>query len=176
MKNLINIPNVISASRLVFCYIIFYLLDNFKKNKFLIFFNYLILCYTDYLDGYFARKFNMQTTFGKFFDGFIDYICTSILFILFYYKKMIGFNNFIFLFIIIIRDTIRNYKRISDMITNNISERNISASNLGKISRVIQNIYIFILILFPYNYDFIKNILVYCSTITSLISFINYVK
>lgn len=174
MKELINIPNIISASRLLFSYIIFILLKNFKNNQYLIFINYLLCCYTDYLDGYFARKLNMQTTFGKFFDGFIDYLVTSILFILFYSRNLISVNNFMFLILIIIRDTIRNYKRINDMIRNKIDDNKISASYLGKISRVIQNIYLCIVILFPDNYNLIKSIFVYSSTLTSLVSFINY--
>lgn len=174
MKDLINIPNIISASRLLFSYIIFILLKNFKSNQYLIFINYLLCCYTDYLDGYFARKLNMQTTFGKFFDGFIDYIVTSILFILFYSKNLISVNHFMFLILIIIRDTIRNYKRINDMIYGKIDDKKISASYLGKISRVIQNIYLCVVILYPNNYTLIKSIFVYSSTLTSLASFINY--
>ena len=174
MKDLINIPNIISASRLLFSYIIFILLKNFKSNQYLIFINYLVCCYTDYLDGYFARKLNMQTTFGKFFDGFIDYLVTSILFILFYCKNLISVNHFMFLILIIIRDTIRNYKRINDMISDKIDEKKISASYLGKISRVIQNIYLSVVILYPNNFNLIKSILVYLSTITSLSSFFNY--
>ena len=88
MKDLFNVPNIISSLRLIFCYIILVLLKNFKKNRYLIFINYLICCYTDYLDGYFARKLNMQTNFGKFFDGFIDYIVTSIFFLYYFILKV----------------------------------------------------------------------------------------
>ena len=57
---------------------------------------------------------------------------------------------------------------------NKIDDNKISASYLGKISRVIQNIYLCIVILFPDNYNLIKSIFVYSSTLTSLVSFINY--
>lgn len=174
MYKLINIPNILSASRLLFCYIIYSLVDNFQNYKNLILINYLMMCYTDYLDGYFAKNLNSQTTFGKFFDGFIDYLCTTFLFIIFYYKNLISNYNFLFLIIIIIRDSIRNYRRIKDLINNTVKEKSISASNIGKISRVIQNIYLLIVILFPNKYVNIKNIFTYLSTSTSLISFINY--
>ena len=174
MYKIINIPNMISFSRLIFCYIIYLLSNNYFKNQYLIVFNYIILCYTDYLDGYYARKLNMQTTFGKFFDGFIDYLVTSLLSIILYKKNVISKNNFYVFLIITIRDTIRNFIRIKDLYNNKSNKKNISASNLGKISRVIQNIFLTISMIYPNKFMNIKNIIAYMSLLGSIYSFINY--
>lgn len=173
-----NIPNLITLSRLIFTYLIYNLLPNFQVNQILILIYYIVLCFTDFLDGYVARKLNVSSDFGKFFDGFIDYIVTSIIIILFYVFNLIDIKIFAWFAIIIIRDTIRNLIRINQLVNvNNIQKTNISASQLGKISRVIQNIVIGLIIIFPYDQFIIfKIILSQISMVTSVISFINYLN
>lgn len=173
-----NIPNLITLSRLLFTYLIYNLLPSFQTNQILILFYYIVLCFTDFLDGYAARILNVSSDFGKFFDGFIDYIVTSIIIILFYAFNLIDIKIFVWFAIIIIRDTIRNLIRINKLINaNNVQKTNIAASNLGKISRVIQNIVIGVIIIFPYNqFIVLKIILSQISMITSVISFINYLN
>ena len=168
-----NIPNLITISRLLFTYLIYLLLPQLELSRINIFILYLISCFTDFLDGYVARKFKLTTDFGKFFDGFIDYVVTSIIAILFYYFKVIDIKIFIWFAIIIIRDTIRNVIRINRMINyKKDSNNSLSASNVGKISRVIQNVILGLVILFPGNKIIIlKLVLSKIATVTSVISF-----
>ena len=112
---IINLPNLISASRLVFLYNILLLLPQYQFNKYKIILIYLLGVSTDALDGYVARKFNMQTEFGKFFDGFIDYIFCSILIIYLFKYKFINKLLFAPFLVIIIRDTIRNLLRLGNL-------------------------------------------------------------
>ena len=53
---------------------------------------YGLACITDFFDGYLARKYNLETKFGKFFDPIADKILiTSIIFILVAVDKINGF-------------------------------------------------------------------------------------
>ncbi|AHI54080.1 CDP-diacylglycerol-glycerol-3-phosphate 3-phosphatidyltransferase [Spiroplasma sabaudiense Ar-1343] len=44
---------------------------------------FIIAAFTDFLDGYIARKFNQVTTFGKFFDAIADKVLTNTVLIVF---------------------------------------------------------------------------------------------
>ncbi|NLA78073.1 MAG: CDP-diacylglycerol--glycerol-3-phosphate 3-phosphatidyltransferase, partial [Erysipelothrix sp.] len=44
---------------------------------------FLIASFTDFLDGYIARKHNLITTFGKFIDPIADKMLTTTMFIIF---------------------------------------------------------------------------------------------
>lgn len=56
--------------------------------------------FTDYLDGYLARKFFTKTEFGKFFDPFTDKILTLSVFMIFLFIEPLGL--FIFPVVLIV--------------------------------------------------------------------------
>jgi CDP-diacylglycerol--glycerol-3-phosphate 3-phosphatidyltransferase len=75
MKSLINIPNLITLSRIILLipYLILINMDDWKLL--LIALILLIIAgLSDYLDGYLARKLDKLTEFGKFFDPLADKI------------------------------------------------------------------------------------------------------
>lgn len=75
-----NIPNYLSLSRLflsVICFFWFLLLPFSMKLIALI---YTILAFTDFLDGFIARKFNCTSKFGEVADMFGDRIMNYSLF------------------------------------------------------------------------------------------------
>ena len=70
-----NLPNKITLSRLILIPVIifFYLAYSFiPAGKLIATIIFAIAIFTDFLDGYFARKLNLVTTLGKFLDNIAD--------------------------------------------------------------------------------------------------------
>jgi CDP-diacylglycerol---glycerol-3-phosphate 3-phosphatidyltransferase len=69
----LNLPNRITLGRLLLA-VVFFILVSFDGQAVL---NwalaiFVIACLTDFLDGYFARKYNMVTALGRIADPFVD--------------------------------------------------------------------------------------------------------
>ena len=93
-------PNILTTISLIFCGISALLLIN--RNYLLAAFMYLISYYFDCMDGHFARKYNMVTKFGDYYDHFAD--ITKVILILYVLynidsKKFFIIIPFIILFI-----------------------------------------------------------------------------
>ncbi len=168
------VPNMITCSRLFFLYQILILLPQYPIFKTKIIALYILGALTDALDGFVARKYNATSEFGKFFDGFIDYIFGSVLVIYLFKHGLL--NNIIFypFLIIIIRDTIRNLLRIANLKSQNSQGR--AASYCGKVSRFLQNIIVVIILVLPFNKNaiLVNKLLVSIALITSIYSFWSY--
>jgi len=71
-EEIFNVPNKISAARLVLSFVFFALLP--MKLYWAAFVVFLIAAGTDWVDGWYARKFNMVTKLGRVLDPFCDKI------------------------------------------------------------------------------------------------------
>lgn len=80
-KEILTIPNLLSLIRLLCCPIIV-LLYHFYKESWITALVIIFAGLTDVVDGFVARKFNMVSDFGKFFDACADKVTDAILFIL----------------------------------------------------------------------------------------------
>lgn len=104
MKNKINIPNILSAYRIISFPLVLYFIISKQEQLFALFL--IINLITDILDGLIARMFNMKTEFGARLDSIAD-IGTYVLAIMgvFVFKAsefkphLISFYIFIFLFV-----------------------------------------------------------------------------
>lgn len=69
-----NTPNKITLTRILMIPLIvfFYLADFIPWARLVSAILFVIACFTDFLDGYLARKNNQVTTLGKFFDTIAD--------------------------------------------------------------------------------------------------------
>ncbi len=69
-----NLPNKITISRiaLIPVFIVFYYLTVIKYNFLYAAIAFAAAAFTDFLDGYIARKYNLVTDFGKFLDPIAD--------------------------------------------------------------------------------------------------------
>ena len=144
-----NLPNRITILRLIFVPLIVFM-SLFPFAQFNIVFGHINVSFvtlsiqniiilvlfmlasiTDFLDGYFARKLNQITTFGKFFDPIADKLLVNTLFIL---LAVQGVLPVLAVLLMIWRDTIVEAVR---MITAR-SGVTIAAQFLGKLKTVAQ--------------------------------------
>lgn len=78
---IVNVPNTLTAVRFVLSIVAFVLLPlNFIWAALAIF---IVAVSTDWIDGYWARKYNQVTKFGRIFDPFVDkiIICGTFVFL-----------------------------------------------------------------------------------------------
>ena len=88
-----NLPNTITLARLVLTAMVFVCLESYEPSRDIVLYNaggvppagsasttlvwiafvfFLIAAFTDFLDGYLARKWNLVTAFGRVADPFAD--------------------------------------------------------------------------------------------------------
>lgn len=73
-----NIPLILTISRFVMSLLIFYLV--IVGNYFVALILFLLSGFTDYLDGYFARKLNQESVLGEILDPAADKVLIVFLF------------------------------------------------------------------------------------------------
>jgi len=91
-----HVPNALTAGRLVLAVVFFCMLSWYQYQGrgdpwFLntAFFIYLIALFTDFLDGYLARKWKVEGAFGRLVDPFVDKILVLGSFIFFAGKNFV---------------------------------------------------------------------------------------
>ncbi len=101
--------------------------------------------FTDFLDGYIARKYKMITTFGKFADPIADKLLVTTMFVLFVSQGIIPVIPVI---IMIARDTVVDGCRMIAA-TNGVV---VAAGYLGKLKTVCQMVTIIFILMnnFPF--------------------------
>lgn len=80
IKKKINLPNILTIIRILFVPVFVVLMalnDVWEYMKYISLGIYVIASFTDYLDGYIARKKGIVTTFGKLMDPLADKILVS---------------------------------------------------------------------------------------------------
>ncbi|OGL48529.1 MAG: hypothetical protein A3C43_01130 [Candidatus Schekmanbacteria bacterium RIFCSPHIGHO2_02_FULL_38_11] len=93
----VNLPNILTFLRFILTplFLIFFCIYFFsaEKNFFGIFaiFLFIVICLTDILDGYMARKKGVASTFGMYFDVSADFFFRFSSFLLFCFLKIIPF-------------------------------------------------------------------------------------
>lgn len=100
MKELLNIPNLITISRLLAFPLILYFAIDGKETLFTIFL--VINLVSDAIDGFIARRFNMETEIGARLDSFADNLTYVLVFIGIYVFKMEEFLPYMISFLFFI--------------------------------------------------------------------------
>lgn len=144
-KNLLNIANILSFSRILFGLIFFWLFYIYKYShqseitililKIISLLVFIIAIITDGLDGYFARKKNKITDFGKHFDPLTDSIFFIIVFFTFLMIKLLPWYFFI---LILLRELFMHVFLRPYFSSKGLS---LPANVFGKIKTVIQAVF-----------------------------------
>jgi phosphatidylglycerophosphate synthase len=100
LKELLNIPNLITISRLLAFPLILYFAIDGKETLFTIFL--VINLISDAIDGFIARKFNMETEIGARLDSFADNLTYVLVFIGIYVFKLEEFLPYMISFLFFI--------------------------------------------------------------------------
>lgn len=144
---------------------------------------FVVASFTDFLDGYLARKLNLVTNFGKFLDPFADKVLTNSAFILLMITpswveiELIRVPAWIVI-IMIIRDLAVDGIRMIGVSQGKV----IAASKIGKLKTVMQIIAIIFVFLNDAIFAFlnlpngftITDFILYLAALISLISLISY--
>lgn len=101
-KNTGHTPNIITTYSIFFAILAIYYLYTDNLILFTLFF--IVSYFFDCLDGHFARKYNMVTKFGDYYDHFSDSVSAILLIYISFlkYKTVISFNLLFVLFIFFI--------------------------------------------------------------------------
>lgn len=149
-----NLPNKLTMMRILLIpvFIVFAMLHSIPCNYLIAGIIFAIASFTDFLDGYLARKNNLVTDFGKFADPLADKILTTTAFI---FMLVDGVCNPIVLVIIIVREFAVSGVR---MIAAGSSEGKVIAANMwGKVKTVLQMLTICVYYFIMGIYQFIPN-------------------
>jgi len=193
MKRRMSLPNKLTIIRIVLTiFIIFFLLFPFEQvgihmPEYIIKFNapvkigleyiisgiiFIVAAFTDFLDGYIARKYKLITDLGKMLDAIADKVLVNSVLICF------AANNIISPFItviIIFRDTIVDAIKMQAAAKGKV----IAAITTGKIKTAAMMIALILLFFSNLPFEFwgvkVADVVLYFAVIMSLISMTEYI-
>lgn len=165
-----NIANQLTILRILFIpFFIFFLL---KEQLIIAFILFALASFTDFLDGYLARKYKLITNFGKFMDPLADKLLVT--------SALIGFvelgvlNSWVVI-IILSREFIVSIFRAIAAAEGIV----IAASWWGKAKTISQMIMIIVLLLNNYPFEYLgipmDQILIYVATALTVVSGYDYI-
>lgn len=173
-----NIANILTILRLFLVPVFIYLIriEN-QSYQMLAFIVFLLASFTDFLDGYLARRLNLITNFGKLLDPLADKI---LVFAALFALSDKGIISSDFILIVLSRDLFMGIFRAIAATQNSV----IHASKLGKLKTVSQLLSLIgILSVLAFGLDlkdsnllfFISKYLLYFSLFLTIVSFLEYV-
>lgn len=151
---------------------IFYFLQNVEHgdyHRYLAAVLLVLAAATDYLDGYFARKYDEISELGKIIDPLADKIAVGVVVFILYWKGMLP--EYIF-FIVIARDVIIF---IGGIIISNKIGKVLPSNLLGKITVFVLGIYLLLLVVGLQDYPTLFKLFNYLIVLMSFVSLLGYV-
>jgi CDP-diacylglycerol--glycerol-3-phosphate 3-phosphatidyltransferase len=179
-RELTNLPNLITMSRVVLIPFVLFFMDNFNPlRSFIASILYGFAALGDFLDGYLARKRGEVSLLGKFLDPLADKVL--VMAVLVYMVALERVPPWVVV-VLIARDLaitgLRSIASAQGMV--------IAASDGGKIKTALQLIAIMMLLVYfrypalwtsaSIDYRFVGLWLLYVSTVVSLFSGVQYVR
>jgi len=167
-----TISNHLSFSRVLLTIPIFYFLQNMEHgqiHRYMASFLMVLAAITDYLDGYFARKYDDVTEIGKIIDPLADKLAVGVITVVLYLKGLLP--EYI-LIIVVARDVIIF---IGGLIVSNKIGKVLPSNMLGKVTVFILGSYLLALVLGLRQYDTLFNFYNILIIFMSVISLIGYI-
>ncbi len=168
-----NLPNILTLIRILMVpFLLIFMLVDSMQNFIIALIIFSIASFTDFLDGYIARKYNLITKLGKLIDPLADKILTISAFVALTYLNLI--NPWIVIAIISREFIVSGFRMVA------ASEgRVIAASYWGKLKTNFQMFTIIVILLSPY-FDLINNysisdILAWITLALTIISAVDYI-
>lgn len=146
---LFSVPNIISYFRiLVAPFFLFFFISDNDTLVLISIFLFVLGAISDWLDGWYARRFNQSSKWGVFIDPLADKILNSTAFLAFVFEGIIPFWMVL---IIILRDSFMTFLRLFA----DSHKLPIKTKNIAKIKTVLQ----FALIIYVISIYFISLLL-----------------
>ena len=167
-----NLPNVLSVSRVFLIPLIILLFENGFYLSCVI--TYIIASLTDYLDGYFARNNNQTSDLGAVLDLLADKLFVSILLIWMTFE----FQSILILIssiLIISREISISYLRLL-IVSSSKELKEVKSNLLGKYKTAIQMIGLGLILITPITPNFILNLSISLIVISAVISWYSLSK
>lgn len=168
-----NLPNKLTIFRVVLIpfFVFFLITPAFEPwGTYVALAVFCVASFTDFLDGYIARKNNLVTNFGKFMDPLADklLVCTAMICLLVVERLPLAF-----VLIVIAREFIISGFRLVAADNNVV----IAASFWGKFKTVSHMFLVIVLLLNIENeiFHIIELILLFLATFLTLISLVDYI-
>ena len=132
-----NLPNVLTISRIVLLapLLIMIYLPNDKLNSISVIL-FILIALTDFFDGYFARRQNITSEFGKMLDPIADKLLVVGVLIVLMIKGTIEDLSILAALLIIFREIFISGLR--EFAANRNSQASIDVSQVGKLKTAIQ--------------------------------------
>ena len=169
------IPNLLSIFRIIaFLPVIILFLSEFYLTSFILF---SFAAWSDFLDGYLARKYNLTSNLGSLLDLVADKILVTSILVFFVFQTG-DFYLFILSLLIILREIAISSLRLF-LVSNGMDISKLTPDKYGKIKTFIQMFSLSLLLLYPlFGILFFNFVLIFLliSTFFSLLSFLNYFK
>ncbi len=132
---------------------------------------FVLASFTDFLDGYLARKYNLITSFGKFIDPIADKLLVNTMFLLF---ASSGLISIVPVLIMVARDTIVDGLRMSASSKGVV----VAAGSLGKLKTVSQMLAIILLLVYNLPFELwrlpLDDFMLWFATAISIMSGVSY--
>ncbi|NLY37092.1 MAG: CDP-diacylglycerol--glycerol-3-phosphate 3-phosphatidyltransferase [Tissierellia bacterium] len=164
-----NLPNRLTMLRILAVPIYFYL-ALYTDHYVITLMIFLVAAFTDFLDGYIARKWGLVTSFGKLMDPLADKFLTITAFTVFTSQLVI---SPVILLIVTLREILISVFRAVAASKNVV----IAAGIYGKIKTVLQMVVIIILHLQPimgFEKGLFVDILIWSMALMTLLSAFDY--
>ena len=169
------IPNLLSVFRmLAFLPVIILFSSEYYLTSFFLF---TVAAWSDFLDGFLARRYNMSSNLGSLLDLLADKVLVSsvLIFLVFYTGN---FYLLILTLLIILREISISSLRLF-LVSSGAEISNITPDRYGKLKTFLQMLSLSLLLIYPlFGHIFFTStlILLSISTFLSLLSFLNYLK